>query len=81
MLAFNIQLSAEPCTPAAIQIGSCCIRGWRNWHCTALSLTYVHGHDLKKGLQLVKSLTSKPFGMNVIVEQSSKAYEERMRGQ
>ncbi|MEM1283637.1 MAG: nitronate monooxygenase [Chlamydiota bacterium] len=44
-----------------------------------LSLTYVHGYDLLEGIQFIKKLTSKPFGMNIIVEQSSKAYEDRMR--
>lgn len=44
-----------------------------------LSLVYVHGYDFRKGLQYIKSLTQKPFGMNVIVERSSKVYEKRMR--
>lgn len=44
-----------------------------------LSLTYVHGYDLREGLQFIKTLTSKPFGMNIIVERSSKIYEKRMR--
>lgn len=43
-----------------------------------LSLTYVHGYDLKDGLKKIKSLTNKPWGMNIIVESSSKIYEERM---
>ncbi|MEC7838995.1 MAG: nitronate monooxygenase [Chlamydiota bacterium] len=44
-----------------------------------LSLTYVHGYELKKGLEYIRSLTSKPYGMNIIVEQSSQTYENRMR--
>lgn len=44
-----------------------------------LSLTYVHGYELREGIEFIKKLTSKPFGMNIIVEQSSKAYEDRMR--
>lgn len=44
-----------------------------------LSLVYVHGYELRTGLQKIKSLTDKPFGMNIIVEQSSKLYEARMR--
>jgi len=44
-----------------------------------LSLTYVYGYDLKEGLAYIRSLTKKPFGMNIIVERSSKAYEDRMR--
>jgi nitronate monooxygenase len=43
-----------------------------------LSLTYVHGYDFKEGLALVRRLTGKPVGLNVIVEQSSKTYRERM---
>ncbi|MFL6198046.1 MAG: NAD(P)H-dependent flavin oxidoreductase [Thermoanaerobaculia bacterium] len=44
-----------------------------------LSLVYVHGHELRAGLKLIRGLTSKPVGMNVIVEQSSKVYLERMQ--
>jgi nitronate monooxygenase len=44
-----------------------------------LSLVYVHGHDFREGLRLIKRLTAKPIGMNVIVEQSSAVYAERMR--
>ncbi len=44
-----------------------------------LSLVYVHGHELGAGLKLIRGLTSKPVGMNVIVEKSSKVYEERMK--
>ena len=39
-----------------------------------LSLVYVHGHEFRAGLELIRGLTSKPIGMNVIVEQSSKVY-------
>jgi nitronate monooxygenase len=44
-----------------------------------LSLVYVHGFELRAGLQRVKQLTSKPFGMNIIVEKSSEKYVERMK--
>lgn len=44
-----------------------------------LSMVYVHGHEFGAGLKLIRSLTAKPVGMNVIVERSSKVYEERMR--
>jgi nitronate monooxygenase len=44
-----------------------------------LSLVYVHGHEIRAGLKLIRSLTSKPVGMNVIVERSSKVYQERMQ--
>jgi nitronate monooxygenase len=44
-----------------------------------LSLVYVHGHEFGEGLRLIRSLTDKPVGMNVIVERSSKVYLERMQ--
>jgi nitronate monooxygenase len=44
-----------------------------------ISMTYVHGHDLREGLRLIRRLTDKPIGFNAIVEKSSKAYEDRMR--
>ena len=43
-----------------------------------ISLTYVHGHEYRAGLQYMKRLTSKPLGMNALIEQSSKMYHERM---
>lgn len=43
-----------------------------------LSLVYVHKHDFRAGLRFIKSLTHKPFGMNIITEKSSKKYQQRM---
>ncbi len=43
-----------------------------------ISLTYVHGHDFRQGLRLIRSLTAKPIGLNALIEQSSKAYRARM---
>jgi nitronate monooxygenase len=43
-----------------------------------ISLTYVHGHDFREGLRLIRRLTSKPIGMNALIEQSSQTYRERM---
>jgi nitronate monooxygenase len=43
-----------------------------------ISLTYVHGHDFREGLRLIRRLTSKPIGMNALIEQSSRAYRKRM---
>jgi nitronate monooxygenase len=43
-----------------------------------ISLTYVHGHEFREGLRLIRRLTSKPIGMNALIEQSSKSYRERM---
>jgi nitronate monooxygenase len=44
-----------------------------------ISLTYVHGHELREGLRLIRSLTDRPIGFNAIVEKSVRAYTERMR--
>ena len=43
-----------------------------------ISLTYVHGHDFREGLRLIRRLTAKPIGMNALIEQSSQTYRERM---
>jgi nitronate monooxygenase len=44
-----------------------------------LSLTYVHGHEFRAGLRLIRSLTARPIGMNALIEQSSRAYRQRMQ--
>jgi nitronate monooxygenase len=44
-----------------------------------LSLVYVHGYEFRAGMERIAQLTAKPVGMNVVVERSSKTYEERMR--
>ncbi|MGQ0714494.1 MAG: NAD(P)H-dependent flavin oxidoreductase [Gemmatimonadaceae bacterium] len=43
-----------------------------------VSLTFVHGHDFREGIRLMRRLTSKPIGMNALIEQSSRMYHERM---
>jgi NAD(P)H-dependent flavin oxidoreductase YrpB (nitropropane dioxygenase family) len=43
-----------------------------------ISMTYVHGHDFRQGLRLIRSLTPRPIGMNALIEQSSKTYHARM---
>lgn len=43
-----------------------------------ISLTYVHGHDYREGLRLIRSLTDRPIGLNALIEASSKSYHERM---
>ncbi|MDQ3697833.1 MAG: nitronate monooxygenase family protein [Gemmatimonadota bacterium] len=44
-----------------------------------ISLTYVHGHEFRAGLHGIRAATSKPIGMNVLIEASSKVYLDRMR--
>lgn len=44
-----------------------------------ISLTYVHGHDFREGLRLIRRLAGdRPIGMNALIEQSSRAYRRRM---
>lgn len=43
-----------------------------------VSLTYVHGWGFREGLRRIASLTSRPVGMNALIEASSRAYHERM---
>lgn len=43
-----------------------------------ISLTYVHGHDYRAGIRLMRELTDKPIGMNALIEKSSKKYQQRM---
>jgi len=45
-----------------------------------VSLTFVHGHEFRTGLRLIRSLTSRPIGMNALIEKSSRVYMDRMRG-
>ncbi|MBI5536403.1 MAG: nitronate monooxygenase [Deltaproteobacteria bacterium] len=45
-----------------------------------LSMVYVHKHEFRAGMKLIRRLTSKPVGLNVITEKSlSRVYEKRMR--
>lgn len=43
-----------------------------------VSMTYVYGHDFREGLKAIKAVTSRPFGMNALIEQSSKSYMTRV---
>jgi len=43
-----------------------------------ISLTYVHGHDFREGIRRIRELTSRPIGMNALVESSSRTYRRRM---
>ena len=43
-----------------------------------ISLTYVHGHEYREGIRLMRELTDKPVGMNALIEKSSKKYQRRM---
>lgn len=43
-----------------------------------ISLTYVHGRDFRAGLQEIRRATTRPIGMNALIEASSRTYHERM---
>src|SRR5215831_246785 len=43
-----------------------------------VSMTFVYGHDFREGLRLIKRSTSRPFGMNALIEKSSRLYRERV---
>ena len=43
-----------------------------------VSLTYVHGHDFREGIRLMRSHTDRPIGMNALIEASSETYRRRM---
>ncbi len=45
-----------------------------------ISLTYVHGWDFREGLRHIRSLTTRPIGMNALIEGNSKTYRRRMEG-
>lgn len=45
-----------------------------------ISLTYVHGHEFRAGLRLIRELSGgRPYGFNALIEASSRTYLERMR--
>ncbi len=44
-----------------------------------VAMTYVHGYDFREGLRYIRKLTKKPYGVNILVEQSSKIYENKMK--
>ncbi len=43
-----------------------------------VSLTYVYGYEFRDGVRRIRDLTSKPIGMNALIESSSRSYHERM---
>ncbi len=44
-----------------------------------MSLIYAHGHEYRAGLRLIRRITDRPIGVNIIVEKLVKAYEDRAR--
>jgi nitronate monooxygenase len=43
-----------------------------------VSMTYVHRHDYREGLRLIRRITDQPIGMNALIEKSSQTYMDRM---
>ena len=43
-----------------------------------VSMTFVHGYDLREGIKYIRSLTDKPIGFNALIEKGSKRYIEKM---
>lgn len=43
-----------------------------------VSLTYVHRHGFREGLQYIRRLTDRPIGFNALIEKSSSHYRKRM---
>ncbi|MBL0892102.1 MAG: nitronate monooxygenase [Gemmatimonadaceae bacterium] len=45
-----------------------------------ISLTYVHGHEFRAGLQRIRELSNNaPIGFNALIEASSRTYHQRMQ--
>ena len=44
-----------------------------------VTLTFVHRMEFREGLRRIRTRTSKPIGMNALIEKSSKRYLDRMR--
>jgi nitronate monooxygenase len=43
-----------------------------------ISLTFVYGFEYREGLRRIRELTSKPIGVNMLVEGNSKTYRKRL---
>ena len=43
-----------------------------------VSLTYVYGYDFREGLRRIRNLTTRPIGMNALIERSSRRYHQKM---
>jgi nitronate monooxygenase len=44
-----------------------------------ISMSFVHGYELRVGIKKIKAMTKNPLGFNAIVEKTSTIYEQRMR--
>ena len=44
-----------------------------------VSLTYVYGFDYREGLKRIQSLTTKPIGVNMLIEGSNSRYQKALQ--
>ena len=44
-----------------------------------IATSYVHGYELSKGIEYIRSMTDKPLAMNLLIEKSSRRYHEKMQ--
>lgn len=44
-----------------------------------IALSYVHGYKLRDGIRYMRQLTQKPLAMNLLIEKSSRRYQNKMR--
>jgi nitronate monooxygenase len=44
-----------------------------------ISMSFVHRHDLREGIRLIRRTTQKPIGFNALIEASSQIYLDRMK--
>ena len=44
-----------------------------------LSMVFVYKYEFREGIRKIRTMTSKPIGMNLLIEKTSKIYEDRMK--
>jgi len=44
-----------------------------------IALSYVHGYSLREGIRYMRQLTQNPLAMNLLIEKSSRRYQNKMR--
>jgi nitronate monooxygenase len=44
-----------------------------------ISMSFVHRHELREGIRLIRRTTQKPIGFNALIEASSQIYIDRMK--
>jgi len=44
-----------------------------------MALEFVHKHEYREGLRVIRRATDKPIGVNLLIEKTAKVYEDRIR--